>query len=164
MPNVTIGRGAIIAAGSVVTTSIPAGSLAAGVPAKVIRAAALTELTATGRAERLQEIVSSFHVTRTSDGADVRNHPGLHANAVRIAIDDHYGLSSGGLLLRLSDNIGEEDRKALLARGISIIDLTCLTAWIIGKSSYVDDFVEHLRGYGIRLSVERVSPESRPAW
>lgn len=37
MPGVTIGNGCVIAAGSVVTKDIPDNSLAAGVPAKVIR-------------------------------------------------------------------------------------------------------------------------------
>lgn len=37
LPGVHIGKGALIAAGSVVTTSIPAGMMAAGVPAKVLK-------------------------------------------------------------------------------------------------------------------------------
>lgn len=37
LPGVTIGDNCIVGAGSVVTKSIPAGSVAAGVPAKVIR-------------------------------------------------------------------------------------------------------------------------------
>lgn len=37
LQGVTIGRGSVIAAGSVVTRSIPPGVLAAGVPAKVVR-------------------------------------------------------------------------------------------------------------------------------
>jgi len=37
MANVTIGRGTIVAAGSVVTRDLPPGVLAAGVPAKVIK-------------------------------------------------------------------------------------------------------------------------------
>jgi len=37
MPEVTIGAGTVVAAGSVVTKSLPAGVLAGGVPAKVIR-------------------------------------------------------------------------------------------------------------------------------
>jgi maltose O-acetyltransferase len=36
MPGVTIGRGAVVAAGAVVTKSIPAMSIVAGVPAKII--------------------------------------------------------------------------------------------------------------------------------
>ena len=37
LDGVTIGRGAVIGAGAVVTTNIPPGALAVGVPAKVIR-------------------------------------------------------------------------------------------------------------------------------
>ena len=37
MPNIHIGKGSIIAANSVVTSNIPAYSIAAGVPAKVIK-------------------------------------------------------------------------------------------------------------------------------
>ena len=37
MPGVTIGKHSVIAAGSVVTTDVPADSIAAGVPAKVIK-------------------------------------------------------------------------------------------------------------------------------
>jgi acetyltransferase-like isoleucine patch superfamily enzyme len=37
MPGVRIGAGSVIAAGAVVTRSIPARTLAAGVPARVIR-------------------------------------------------------------------------------------------------------------------------------
>ena len=37
MPGVTIGDGAVIAAGSVVTHDIPARVLAAGVPCRVLR-------------------------------------------------------------------------------------------------------------------------------
>ena len=36
LPGVTIGDGAIVGAGAVVTKSVPAGSIAAGVPAKII--------------------------------------------------------------------------------------------------------------------------------
>ena len=36
MPGVTIGRGAVVAAGAVVTKSVPAMSIAAGVPAQII--------------------------------------------------------------------------------------------------------------------------------
>lgn len=37
LPGVTIGRGAVVAAGAVVTKDVPPNSLVAGVPAKVIR-------------------------------------------------------------------------------------------------------------------------------
>jgi acetyltransferase-like isoleucine patch superfamily enzyme len=37
LPGVTIGRGSVIGAGSVVDRSIPSGSVAVGIPCKVIR-------------------------------------------------------------------------------------------------------------------------------
>lgn len=37
LPGVTIGDGAVIAAGAVVTKDVPSGAIAAGVPAKVVR-------------------------------------------------------------------------------------------------------------------------------
>jgi acetyltransferase-like isoleucine patch superfamily enzyme len=37
MPNVTIGNNVIIGAGSIVTKSVPSGSVAAGIPARVIK-------------------------------------------------------------------------------------------------------------------------------
>ncbi|MDE6099485.1 MAG: sugar O-acetyltransferase, partial [Paramuribaculum sp.] len=37
LPGVTIGRGAVVGAGSVVTASIPAMTLVAGNPARIIR-------------------------------------------------------------------------------------------------------------------------------
>lgn len=43
LAGVTIGQGAVIAAGSVVTKNIPAGVIAAGVPAKVIRKITIDE-------------------------------------------------------------------------------------------------------------------------
>lgn len=37
LPGVTIGRGAVVAGGSIVTRDVPSGSIVAGVPAKVIK-------------------------------------------------------------------------------------------------------------------------------
>jgi maltose O-acetyltransferase len=37
MPGVTIGRGAVVGAGSVVTKNVPAGAIVAGVPAQVLK-------------------------------------------------------------------------------------------------------------------------------
>lgn len=37
LPGVTVGRGAVVGAGSVVTRDIPAGMLAAGNPCRVLR-------------------------------------------------------------------------------------------------------------------------------
>jgi serine O-acetyltransferase len=50
--NIEVGEGAVVAAGSVVRTSIPAGMLAAGVPAKVIKAVSGTYAAITAPANK----------------------------------------------------------------------------------------------------------------
>lgn len=56
-PGVTIGDGCVIGAGSVVTRSIPAGSFAAGVPARVIR-----PLTEADSLKNRPDILGSYRV------------------------------------------------------------------------------------------------------
>ena len=64
MPGVMIGSGAIIGARSVVNKSLPAGVLAAGVPAKVLRDKSNVDLTPDQRAKILEEISSSLAESR----------------------------------------------------------------------------------------------------
>lgn len=62
MPGVTIGDGATIGAGSLVTKDVPAGALAAGVPAKVIRTADdyPPRPDASARARMLDDMLAEF--------------------------------------------------------------------------------------------------------
>lgn len=62
MPNVTVGEYATIGAGSIITKSIPARSLAAGSPAKVLRSGPeyIKELSEDEKHIRVQEILKEF--------------------------------------------------------------------------------------------------------
>ncbi len=62
MPNVTVGEYATIGAGSIITKDIPARSLAAGSPAKVLRTGSeyINELTEDEKHLRVQEILKEF--------------------------------------------------------------------------------------------------------
>lgn len=60
LPNVTIGSKAIIGARSLVNRDIPAGVLAAGIPAKVIREKSYADLTPAERTDMLAELTESY--------------------------------------------------------------------------------------------------------
>jgi acetyltransferase-like isoleucine patch superfamily enzyme len=59
MPNVTIGSRVVVGARAVINKSLPAGVLAAGVPAKVIRDRSYVELTADERMRILDDVTES---------------------------------------------------------------------------------------------------------
>lgn len=60
MPGVHIGSGAVVGARSVVTKSLPAGALAAGMPAKVLRDCAAAEVTLEAQNSMLLEATEEF--------------------------------------------------------------------------------------------------------
>lgn len=59
-PNVTIGDGSVIGAGSIVTKSIPAGCLAMGTPAKVVKTGYPPKVTSDERSKLIKNIFSDF--------------------------------------------------------------------------------------------------------
>ena len=76
MPNVKIGSRVVVGARAVITKDLPSGVLAAGVPAKVLRANASTDVTSEERAEILVQITEALaskigarvRIERTPDG------------------------------------------------------------------------------------------------
>jgi len=60
MPNVTIGRDAIIGAGSIVTRSVPPRALAAGMPATVLREEAYRDLSQDELALRISSVLDEY--------------------------------------------------------------------------------------------------------
>lgn len=64
LPNITIGSRVVVGARSVVTKSLPAGVLAAGVPAKVIKEKSNADLTRAERLVVLEQITQSLAIRR----------------------------------------------------------------------------------------------------
>lgn len=87
MPGVTIGDGAVIGADSLITKDIPANSLAAGNPAKIIKENFPTPISDTEKENILQSIIKDF--------ADYLNHHGfttkieLHKTNFILSISKH---------------------------------------------------------------------------
>jgi acetyltransferase-like isoleucine patch superfamily enzyme len=156
LPNVTIGESSIIGAGSVVNRSIPPSSLAAGIPAKVVREGLPTELDAEERERRALEILSAY--------ADYCRHRGHRreltlvgkrlTGAHELALDEATDLERGDIVFFVSTTPSSAVVVELVRRGVSVVSHPHGTAAIADGSPLAKDFVEFLRRFGIRLSVE----------
>lgn len=149
LPNVTIGRRAIIAAGSVVHRSIPANVLAGGVPATVIREGAYAELGPEERRQRLGTILDAYDRVERSLG---------RAPVWRVGTDEAE-LSAGDLFFAL-DSPGPDRLDSLRERGLSVLDHPARTAYLTEGSDH-RSFIEFIRSYGIRVDVVTVSNPDR---
>jgi acetyltransferase-like isoleucine patch superfamily enzyme len=139
LANVTIGHDAIIGAGSVVTKSVPPNALSAGLPAKTINETAIRPIDAAERRRRAEHILAEYAE---------RGVPGARA---RIVLDDPGSVERGGLLFAVNCELNPDEREALLARGVNMLDHPNLQLLIAQDEPYLDDFITFLRRYGIRV-------------
>ncbi len=155
LPNVVIGRNAIIGAGAVVNKSIPANALAAGTPARVLNEHAMATLTEADILDRARQILRDY--------AEYRNIPGAKGEARvtgsrlvfgrTIGIDDPDALESGDLLFLTGATASRDLIRSMVQRGVSVLDHSTLTITMATADPYLRDFVEFVRRYGIRLYV-----------
>jgi acetyltransferase-like isoleucine patch superfamily enzyme len=165
-PGVRIGRNCVVGVNSLVTTSLPDGSLAVGSPAKVIKENAYPRpFSADQRGRFFEEFLARYAVLLGSDARVVSGGEGSPGEAtlldtggvvfVGIAADD-----AGGIAESLTGDGGFEDRRAvLIGEGVGAVDLparwTALdprSRRIRGASDPVSErFVNELRRYGIRF-------------
>lgn len=125
MPNVTIGANSIIGANSTVTKSVPAHSLAAGSPAKVIKENMRIELSLEQFAKRCESLMSEYIIYCK------RNH-------INPVVDSH-------LINFVSKQNTWGDGKEI------IIDID--KSEVVNKTSAdISSFIGFLRRYGIRVS------------
>ena len=165
LSNVTIGRNSVIMAGSVVSRSIPPNSIAGGMPAKVIKEGGATGLEPGEKLRRASEILDDFGRVLAERGR-VRTAPHRDGEALvfgpRIGLDESAGLGAGDLLFAVVRSPAEEERLALLGRGVSVLDHSTVTLYRAQRASWLEEFVEFLRRYGIRLYLRDAPDSGRP--
>jgi acetyltransferase-like isoleucine patch superfamily enzyme len=158
LPNVTIGHDSIIGGGSIVNRSIPANSLAGGIPARVIKEGIGNPLTIEDKMARSCEILASYVDYCNQKGFEW--HYKIENNTIVcdhcISIDSMEHLRSGDILFAVNRNLTDTEIKMLLEKNIAIICHSRLTAYSKAYSRHISEFVKFLRRYGIRMYISRV--------
>jgi len=137
MPNVTICADSIIGAGSVVTSSIPKASLAAGSPAKVIRQPAYRPLDDAGFDERLDTVL-----------AELRAQEPELAGRLTIQRVGAEPVTHGATVL--GRDIADEQARAWVGQGASVVDLASERAWLTSADKDTPRLLSWLSRYGVR--------------
>ncbi|TXT54897.1 MAG: hypothetical protein BAJATHORv1_50150 [Candidatus Thorarchaeota archaeon] len=160
LPNVNIGEGTVVAAGSVVNKSLPPYSLAGGVPAKVIRSdiyknppsdIPLRDLLG-GLLVRLDQILKdSFGEKETSRGGAGYFHGSDHRLVVCESLDSEdikkLNVQPNDTFIVRKNDLSKDEIEEI---GITVIDVTNLL--VIGQTNeYARRVTNQLRRYGVRL-------------
>lgn len=151
LPNVVIGKNAVIGANSLITRDIEADSLAAGSPAKEIKK---LEFDKSKRKERLLKILEEY-----SSYLSFKNHTNSHLEGdklifknSKIVIDDQDELSKDDLLILLDIPFAKLDPS--LKGKVSVLDYDKLSIHLNGnKNSEIKHFITFLRRFGVRLYI-----------
>jgi len=170
-PSVTIGADCVIGVGSVVTKDVPTGSLAAGVPAKVLKENAYPRpLTDDARLGFVRDFFKAFGEI-CSDREPVEfdlesQHPRLRVGTATLI----YALDAGAAGGALS---GHPGHAIVLAGGGTLGGVKALPVWTLidlaGKcvsgtaSPLTERLLNQLRRYGIRFNFEAADGRYR-AW
>jgi hypothetical protein len=143
MPNVTIGRGAILGAGSVVTKDVEPGVLAAGSPARTVRDRSYAQLDAQGLLERMES-------ARTEILAAEKD---LLPGEVVVLGDGEGESPAPEVRLALASDLSEDTAKRLVDSGVSVIDLTAERLWLVAGDDLVARVARSLTRLGVRVDV-----------
>jgi acetyltransferase-like isoleucine patch superfamily enzyme len=143
MPNVTIGRGAILGAGSVVTKDVEPGVLAAGSPARTVRDRSYAQLDAQGLLERMESARSEILAAEKD----------LLPGQV-VVLGDGDGVDLGpDVRLALASGLPEATASGLVDSGVSVIDLTAERLWLVAGDDLVARVARSLTRLGVRVDV-----------
>jgi acetyltransferase-like isoleucine patch superfamily enzyme len=161
MPGTTIGDGSVIGANSLVQGTIPASSLAVGIPAKVIRSAPDFPRVPTEaqRAAMVAEMMAEFerYVTYERATVQVRGIERIYAMPGRGSwrlvwrrrAEEALPPHSGDTLLT-EVPLSDQDRASLRDNGVHWLDLAGRTR-SVGGTPLTEELAAFLGRYGIRL-------------
>jgi len=155
MPNVVIGKNAIIGANSTVTKSVPENVIAAGSPAKVVNESAINELTPDKRLSRLLKILEQFaeqQKDKKKQTIKIENDRIVFIDQ-SIIIDQKEDAKKGDLLFILNREISDLEIDKLISTGTSVVQHMAKKATLVGNHSLHNEFIFFLRKYGIRLYI-----------
>jgi acetyltransferase-like isoleucine patch superfamily enzyme len=134
MPGVRIGAEAIVLSGSVVTADVPSRAMAAGSPAKVIRAESYQVLSAIDVQGRIDEALRTFS-SEYPEFAEL--------------VSDHDNLSSASRLVVM--NVADPTvARTLSDRGLLVIDPVRAVFWGSPDDPLGQTMLRHLRTLGVR--------------
>ena len=126
-------------------------------PAKVIKEGGATGLEPDEKLRRASEILDDFGRVLAERGR-VRTAPHRDGEVLvfgpRIGLEESAGLGPGDLLFAVVRSPSKAERLALLGRGVSVLDHSAVTLYRAQRAPWLDEFVEFLRRYGIRLYLE----------
>ncbi|WP_280923971.1 acyltransferase [Ornithinimicrobium cryptoxanthini] len=147
LPGVTIGDDAIIAGGSVITKDVPAGSLAGGSPAKVIREKANAFIDEDELRKRLDFVLSAIMTQPWATRRLVQtSHTG--PSLTQVPADVYFGA-----------NLSAHERATLSGRGATVVDVVSEKAWLGTDSAAGLRVISWLTRYGVRCDVQEGSAE-----
>lgn len=167
MPGVTIGDGATIGASSLVTKDVPAGALAVGSPAKVIRTSEQypKQLTHTQKIEMIRQMMTEFCEYLEHEGVKINRQRQPSQESIILAEQptDSRGVivycdvisnlpdpSAASVILSLAP-IGEQERQRLESRQQMWLDLESKERG--GPSNSLgEELAEFLKRYGVRFA------------
>ena len=143
MPGVTIGESAVIGAGSVVTKDVPAGALAGGMPAKVLKESAYADLSPEMLANRLEEIRDRIVSERVAEPQQVvTGNPDGSIPELGPAVQVVVGAA-----------LDKATMAGLKSRGVSSVDVVAEKAQLVAGHTTASTVVAWLSRYGVRTDL-----------
>ncbi len=153
MPGVTIGKGSIIGANSLVNKNIPKNSLAAGSPTKILKEGFLKEPSSEEIINKLDEAVVNFFkyllFKKKIEGfKTLKDKYHYSSNQLEVFINGTLKDQSNSLRLNiLTDEVYSRDK-----HGSFVWEMRSDTLYFDSKQKLVEEFSDYIRRYGVRLN------------